>query len=99
MLTKEQEKDIEQWVKDLGIDETQLDSYHWERNPYGVEDPLIGSSSCYEWDEEEYYEAQQQKALDLLDGDRITDYMDWDIGDDIDEDQLTDEAIKFIEEM
>lgn len=57
-LNERLKKELLAQVEDIKIDENQLDSYHYNRNPYGVEEQLIGTSSCFEWDEREEWQAK-----------------------------------------
>lgn len=67
MLNEEQKEAVRRWFKNLPVDCAELPSAHWVHNPYGVDPELVGSSSGYEWDEEEEREARLEKALDWVD--------------------------------
>ena len=66
MLKEEQKASICRWFKNLPVDCESLPSAHWVHNPYGVDPELVGSSSGYEWDEEEEAEARLEMALDNM---------------------------------
>lgn len=76
MLNEEQKEAVRRWFKNLPVDCAELPSAHWVHNPYCVEEALVGSSSGYEWDEEEEEEARLEKALDLVD-DAIDEVQPW----------------------
>lgn len=67
MLNKEQKETARRWFKNLPVDCENLPSAHWVHNPYGVDPELVGSSSGYEWDEEEEEEARLEMAIDWID--------------------------------
>ena len=66
MLNKEQKEAVRRWFKNLPVDCAELPSAHWVHNPYGVDPELVGSSSGYEWDEEEEAEARLEMAMDNM---------------------------------
>ncbi len=57
MLNEEKKAAVRRWFENLDVDCENLPSARWVHNPYGVDDALVGSSSGYEWDEEEAREA------------------------------------------
>ena len=77
MLSKNDYEELVKFVKNMTIDETKLESYHWDSNPYGVESHLIGSSPCYVWDEDEEWKEKKNKAIELLQDDGVEDYFDF----------------------
>lgn len=66
MLNEEQKETVRRWFENLPVDCESLPSAHWVHNPYGVDPELVGSSSGYEWDEEEEAEARLEMALDNM---------------------------------
>lgn len=66
MLNEEQKEAVRRWFKNMPVDCESLPSANWVHNPYGVDDALVGSSSGYEWDEEEEAEARLEMALDNM---------------------------------
>ena len=66
MLNEEQKAAVRRWFENLEVDVEELPSAHWVHNPYGVDEALVGSSSCYEWDEDEEAEARLEMALDNM---------------------------------
>lgn len=66
MLNEEQKAAVRQWFENLPVDCAELQSARWVHNPYCVEEALVGSSSGYEWDEEEEVEARLEMALDNM---------------------------------
>ena len=92
MLSKENYKELAEFIENTTIDETQLESYRWDSNPYGVESHLIGSSPCYVWDEDEEWEARKRKAIEILRDDGLEDYFDF-------PNSSLEEVVKEIKEM
>lgn len=95
-LTKEQLEKLDEWVEEMDVDVTELPSYHYDDDPYGVGRELRGWSGCYVWDEDEEMKLKIESALDKLSE-------GWDVHFDYDEDQdpeeLTKEAIEYVEGM
>ena len=71
-------KQVDEFIEQINIDVEELPSYHYDRNPYGVEDALSGTSGGYDWDDDEEYQAQLEKALEILESDSIFEYIDAD---------------------
>lgn len=71
-------KQVDKFIEQINIDVEELPSYHYDRNPYGVEDALIGTSGGYDWDADEEYQAQLEKALEILESESIFEYIDAD---------------------
>ena len=80
MLNEEQKETVRWWFKNLPVDCENLPSAHRVHNPYGVEPELVGTSSCYEWDEEEEAEARLEIAIDWIDDaiDEVQPFEGWD---------------------
>lgn len=76
MLNEEQKAAVRRWFKNLPVDCENLPSAHWVHNPYGVDPELVGTSSCYEWDEDEEAEARMEMAIDWI-GDAIDEVQPW----------------------
>ena len=69
-------KELLKAVEKMEIDETQLDSYHYDRNPYCVDAELIGTSGCHDWDEEEEWKAKVKALADDIKGYGVMSYVD-----------------------
>ena len=54
MLTEEMKTKILEFVDSIEIDVEELDSFTYDRNPYGLEYPLSMGSGEADWDEDEY---------------------------------------------
>ena len=103
MLTEEMKKEIDEFVSNLEIDDVSGMSGEW--CDYGVE----RSPRWFEPDEDEYFEAQKEKAIDYIKSDGAVEHIElitqeWDkITDDLrreDWSSYMDElVIKYIEEM
>ena len=76
MLNEEQKETARRWFENLPVDCEELPSAHWVYNPYGVDPELVGSSSGYEWDENEEVEARLEMAIDWID-DAIDEVQPW----------------------
>ena len=97
-------KALDSYIEKLEVDVEELDSYHYVRNPYGVEEQLIGTSSCYDWDEDEEYEAQVAKMLEYIETDGVENYLDlepedWDNEDEGDATTLNKEVKEYLESL
>lgn len=91
-LTEEQLKELEDWVGKIEIDVEDLESSKWDSNIYGVEPQYaVGGWVC---DEDEYYQAQVDKAIDYLKSDGWGGYFEYD--DNQDDEALTKEAIELL---
>lgn len=95
---------LDSYIEKLEVDVEELDSYHYVRNPYGVEEQLIGTSSCYDWDEDEEYEAQITKMLEYIEADGVENYLDlepedWDNEDEGDATTLNKEVKEYLESL
>jgi hypothetical protein len=53
-------------IEDQEIEVSELSSYHYDSNPYGVEKELVGSSAGYDWDDDEEWEAKTEKFREEL---------------------------------
>lgn len=76
MLNEEQKETARRWFENLPVNCEELPSAHWVHNPYCVEEALVGSSSGYEWDENEEVEARLERAIDWID-DAIDEVQPW----------------------
>ena len=95
MLTEEQKKLLMDWVNEQDIDASELPSYHYDKDPYGVDPELRGWSGCYEWDEDEWTERAIEEAVEKLESDGWDMYFDYD-EDTEDPAELTKEAIEYL---
>lgn len=95
MLTEEQKKLLMDWVNEQDIDASELSSYHYDKDPYGVGPELRGWSGRYEWDEDEWTERAIEEAVEQLESDGWDMYFDYD-EDTQDPAELTKEAIEFL---
>lgn len=92
-LTKEQIEELNDWVDKIEIDESDLESARWDCNIYGVEPQYAVGGWIY--DEDEYYKAQIDKAIDYLKSDGWGGYFEY--ADNQDDEALTKEAIEYLE--
>ena len=95
MLTEKQKKILTDWVNEQNIDASELPSYHYDKDPYGVGPELRGCSGCYVWDEDEWTERAIEEAVEKLESDGWDAYFDYD-EDTQDPDELTKEAIEYL---
>lgn len=107
-LTEEMKKEIEEWVRNFEIDDTEGMSGEW--TDYVVD----GSPKFFEPNEDEYLEKQKEKAIEYIKADGSIEYIElitqvWDkiLGEkcqnDVDGEEyskkIDEEVIKFIEEI
>lgn len=92
-ITEEQVKELEDWVGKIKIDVEDLESSKWDSNIYCVEPQYAVGGWVY--DEDEYYQAQVDKAIDYLKSDGWGGYFKYD--DNQDDEALTKEAIEYLE--
>lgn len=98
MLTEEQKTILADWVNEQDIDASELPSYHYDKDPYGVGPELRGWSGEYVWDEDEWMERAIEEAIEKLESDGWGMYFDYD-EDTQDPDELTKEAIEYLKGM
>lgn len=76
---------IRKYVDDMELDYdeyTELPSTYYDRNPYGVEGPLIGSSGGYFNDnDDEVFEAKLNHFIEYIENDGILNYIEIDDND------------------
>lgn len=103
ILSAERVAEIEAWIENIEIDVEELDSAYYDRNPYGVEEALIGSSGGWQCDDEEYYEEQCDKAVDRLKDEGVEGYFDVEDDEltlfDARDDEIVDEFIRVVEAL
>ena len=58
MLNETIKKQLLNKAETIDIDVSELESYHWDDNPYGLEPALACGSACGVWDEEEEWKEQ-----------------------------------------
>lgn len=100
-LTFKEIEKVEDFVQDLEVDESSLDSARWDSNPYGVEPQLAIGSGCWVYDDDDYYNAQLEKALDCIESDGAWEYIKGfclDEDGDPDED-LNEKIIQYLKDM
>ena len=100
-LNESLKKELIKKVDEIEINVDELDSYHWERNPYNVEPQLVGTSGESQWDENEEWQEQIKKMKKYLEADGAGEYLtladeDWDNQDDNDCTTLTNECINYL---
>lgn len=99
MLIERVKNELLKEVNETEIDVTQLESYVWERNPYGVEEQLIGTSGSGDWNEEEEWQEKVRKLISRLEKDGLVEYSNLDdreIELDQETGELTREAIRWL---
>ena len=82
-LTNKQIREINDWVVDIDVDVDDLESVKYVSNIYGVEPQYAVGG--YDYDEDEYWSRQLEKALSYLDGDMAYEYFDFAHSEDDDE--------------
>lgn len=103
ILSAERVAEIEAWIENIEIDESELSSYHYDDNPYGVCKELRGWSGEYVWDEDEYAEAQCEVAIQKLQEGGVEGYFDVEDDElilfDARDDEIVDEFIRIVEAL
>ena len=100
-LTPEMRDNLDKQISEIDIDPSELSSAVWNNNPYDVEPQLAGGSGMYEYDEDEYFNAQCEKMIYYITSDGAIQYL-WDLipedkqEDDEYNDALTKEAEQYI---
>ena len=87
-LNRYQKDQLLEFIDGQAIEETELQSY----TRYPAPDPGLdrfAEPDGYDWDDDEYYQAQGQQAVDKIKDDGLSAYLDMD-------DNLKEEAIKYI---
>lgn len=100
-LNEALKKELLKKVDEIEINIEELNSYHFEKNPYGVESQLIGTSGEGQWDENEEWQEQIKKMKKYLEADGAGEYLtladdDWDNQDENDCTTLTNECINYL---
>mgnify|MGYP000628676128 FL=1 len=100
-LNEALKKELLKKVDEMEVNVEGLDSYHFEKNPYGVETQLIGTSGEGQWDENEEWQEQIKKMKKYLEADGAGEYLtladdDWDNQDENDCTTLTNECINYL---
>lgn len=100
-LTFKEIEKVEDFVQDLEVDESSLDSAKWDSNPYGVEPHLAVGSGCWVYHDDDYYNAQLEKALDCIEADGAWEYIkDFCLDEDGDPDEdLNEKVIQYLKDM
>lgn len=100
-LTPEMRDNLDKQISEIDIDPSELSSAVWNNNPYDVEPQLASGSGMYEYDEDEYFNAQCEKMIYYIKSDGAIQYL-WDLipedkqEDDEYNDALTKEAEQYI---
>ena len=104
LLTPEMQQLLEKHISEIEIDPSELESAVWDSNPYDVEPQLALGSGDWNYNEDEYFNAQCEKMLEYIKADGAVQYL-WDLvsedkQDDSEYDEaLTKEAEQFIENL
>lgn len=101
LLTQEMRDNLYKQICEIDIDPSELESAVWNDNPYDVEPQLALGSGMYEYNEDEYFNAQCEQMISYIKADGAVQYL-WDlIPEDKQEDDeydtaLTNEAEQYI---
>ena len=103
-LNERLKKDLLDFVEKIEIDVSQLESYHYDSNPYCVDDELIGTSGCGVWSESEEWQEQISAAKKKIKENGACEYLkmsadDWDNEDNLDDTTLTNECLTYLETL
>lgn len=84
-------EDIEEWIAEIEIDESELESASWDCNIYGVEDHLAVGGWVY--DEDECYIEKAKLALEFVEVDGAWEHFSWCLDKDGDPDEEKNEKV------
>lgn len=102
-LTKDNLEEIKKFIEKQEVEVAELDSAQYDPNPYGLESHLASATRGeYNYDEDEYYLAQVNEALDTIKNDYAREYLDFCKSEDEDEDweeKIQEEVIRVLEAM
>jgi len=92
-LTKSMMKKLYQATDDMEdfVDINELESCKYNPNPYDVEPQLVGTSGCYEYDEDEMTLEEYKVLRKFVEADGLINYID--LTDELTEEQLDDENL------
>lgn len=76
MLNEKIKKELLKKVNSIQIEPETLSTYRWIKNPYEVEEQLIGSSGEGDWDVNEEWKAQVEDMVKSLGKDGLYQYTD-----------------------
>lgn len=74
MLNEKIKKELLKKAEKIQINVDELDSYVWDRNPYGVEEQLATFSACGDWNENEEWHEQIKTLIRWLSADGLNEY-------------------------
>ena len=74
MLNEKIKKELLNKIEEIEIDVYQLDSYHWDNNPYDVEPALAWGSAGGVWDEEEEWKEQLKTLAEWVKSDGLCEH-------------------------
>jgi len=95
MLTDEIKEKLIKLVEETEIDVEDLESFSYDRNPYGLEYPLSRGSGEADWDKNEEMCTKFDKIIDNIYDEGVSEYID--VDPDLDEyGDLTEEAVVYL---
>lgn len=74
MLDETIKKELLNKAETIDIDVSELESYHWDNNPYDLEPALARGSACGVWDEDEEWKEQLRTLADWVKADGLGEY-------------------------
>ena len=74
MLNETIKKQLLNKAETIDIDVSELESYHWDNNPYDLEPALACGSACGVWDEDEEWEEKIKKLVYYIQSDGVGEY-------------------------
>ena len=78
LLTQEMRDNLYKQICEIDIDPSELESAVWNDNPYDVEPQLALGSGMYEYNEDEYFNAQCEQMISYIKADGAVQYL-WDL--------------------
>ena len=74
MLNETIKKQLLNKAETIDIDVSELESYHWDDNPYDIEPALAWGSAGGAWDEEEEWQKQCKLLAEWVKADGLGEY-------------------------
>ena len=98
MLNETIKKQLLNKAETIDIDVSELESYHWDNNPYDLEPALACGSACGVWDENEEWEEKIKKLVSYIQSDNsVFEYCT--ITEEEDTQELTHRAINWLNSL
>lgn len=74
MINETIKKELLNKIEEIEIDVSELESYHWDNDPYGLEPALACGSACGVWDEDEEWQEQCKLLAEWVKADGLCEH-------------------------